>query len=254
MFLNPLSYLENPLALIPLALIVVCVVHAVRRGNIFPWIYVIVFLPGLGSVIYLAVEIVPELLRGGRAARVKSGAVAALDPNRSLRAAHRAAELVGSVDSKRVLAEQYIARGDYGDAVAIYRDAAQGQFKDDPALLMGLARALFLNNDPAGAQASLDALQAADPSFVSGDSHLLYARALEAQGKDAEALAEYRRLVPYFSGEEARARFALLLDKTGAHDEARAIYQQIVKLLDGAPARYQKAQKEWGDIARRGLK
>ncbi|MGZ5989353.1 MAG: tetratricopeptide repeat protein, partial [Rhizomicrobium sp.] len=83
---------------------------------------------------------------------------------------------------------------------------------------------------------------------------LLYARALEAQGKTDEAIAEYRRLVPYFSGEEARARFAMLLDKTGARDEARAIYQEIVKLLDGAPARYRQAQKEWGDIARRGLK
>jgi len=105
-----------------------------------------------------------------------------------------------------------------------------------------------------GAQASLDALQAADPSFVSGDAHLLYARALEAQGKTDEAQGEYRRLVPYFSGEEARARFAMLLEKTGAHDEARALYQEIVKLLDGAPPRYRSAQKEWGDIARKGLR
>jgi hypothetical protein len=252
--LNPLVYLENPLSLIPLALIVVCVVHAVRRGNIFPWIYVIVFLPGIGSLIYIGVEIIPELLRGRAAARLKSGAAAAIDPNKSFREAHRAAELVGSVDSKRALAEEYMMRGAYGDAVAIYRATAVGQFRDDPALLMGLARAQFMNNDPAGAQASLDALQAADPNFVSGDAHLLYARALEAQGKTDEAIAEYRRLVPYFSGEEARARFAMLLEKSGARDEAHALYQEIVKLLDGAPPRYRQAQKEWGDIARRALR
>jgi hypothetical protein len=252
--LNPLAYLENPLALIPLALIAVCVVHAVRRGNIFPWIYIIVFLPGIGSLIYLAVEIVPEIVRGRGAARVKSGAAAMIDPNKSFREAHRAAQLVGSVDSKRALAEAYMARGGYADAVEIYRDTAQGQFKDDPALLLGLARAQFLNNDPAGAQASLDALQAADPSLVSADAHLIYARALEAQGRNDEALAEYRRLVPYYSGEEARARYAMLLEKTGARDEARALYEEIVKLLDGAPRRYQQAQKEWGDIARRGLR
>ena len=252
--LNPLAYLENPLALIPLALIAVCVVHAVRRGNIFPWIYIIVFLPGIGSLIYLAVEIVPEIVRGRGAARVKSGAAAMIDPNKSFREAHRAAQLVGSVDSKRALAEEYMARGAYADAVEIYRDTAQGQFKDDPALLLGLARAQFLNNDPAGAQASLDALQVADPSFVSADAHLIYARALEAQGRNDEALAEYRRLVPYYSGEEARARYAMLLEKTGARDEARALYEEIVKLLDGAPRRYQQAQKEWGDIARRGLR
>jgi hypothetical protein len=252
--LNPLAYLESPVGIVTLVLIGVCIVHAGRRGNIFPWIYIIIFLPAIGSLIYLAAVIVPELFRSRGAARLGAKARDVADPNKSFREAHRAAELVGSVDSKRALAEQYIARGAYDDAVEIYRAAAQGQFKDDPALLMGLARAQFLNGDPAGAQASLDALQAADPSFVSGEAHLLYARALEEQGKEGEALAEYRRLVPYFSGEEARARLGLLLDRTGAHDEARTVFQQVVKLLDGAPPRYQKAQKEWGDIARRGLR
>ena len=97
-------------------------------------------------------------------------------------------------------------------------------------------------------------MQAADPSFVSGDAHLLYARALEGQGKNDEALAEYRKLVPYYSGEEARARYAMLLEKTGARDDARTVYLEIVKLLDGAPSRYQKSQREWGDIARRALR
>ncbi len=46
----------------------------------------------------------------------------------------------------------------------------------------------------------------------------------------------------------------MLLEKTGARDEARTIYTQIVKSLDGAPPRYRAAQKEWGDIARRGLR
>ncbi|MEJ1968917.1 MAG: tetratricopeptide repeat protein [Rhizomicrobium sp.] len=241
-------------SLLPLALMVLCVVHAIRNGNVWPWIYIIVLLPGIGSLIYLFMEIVPEMVRSRQAAALGSNIRQMADPHRSLREAHRAAEMVGSVDAKRTLAEEFIARGNYAGAVAIYREAAQGQFKDDPALLMGLARAQFLGGDPAGAQASLDALQAADPSFVSADAHLLYARALEGQGKTEDALTEYRRLVPYYSGEEARARLGLLLEKTGQRDEARAVYQQIVKSLDGAPGRYQKAQKEWGDIARKGLR
>jgi hypothetical protein len=240
--------------LLPTALMVLCVVHAIRNGNVFPWIWIIILLPGIGSLIYFFMEILPEMTRSRQAARAASGLRQMADPGRSLREAHRAAEMVGSVDAKRALADEYMARGNYAGAVAIYEEAAQGQFKDDPALLHGLARAQFMNGDPAGTQATLDALQAADPSFVSGDAHLLYARALEEQGKEDEALVEYRRLVPYFSGEEARARMGLLLERTNRRDEARAIYQQIVKSLDGAPSRYQKAQKEWGDIARRGLR
>ncbi len=252
--LNPLAYLESPVGLVYLLVIGVCIVHAVRSGNVFPWVYIIIFLPAIGSLIYLVAVILPELFRSRSAARLGATARQMADPHKSLREAHRAHELVGSVDSKRALAEEYIARGSYAEAAEIYREAAQGQFKDDPALLLGLARAQFLSGDAAGAQASLDALQAADPSFVSGDAHLLYARALEAQGKTDDALAEYKKLVGYYSGEEARARYAMLLEKTGARDEARGIYQQILKLLDGAPSRYQKAQKEWGDIARRAVR
>jgi hypothetical protein len=252
--LNPLYYLESPIGIATLVLIGICIVHAVRRGNVFPWIYIIIFLPAIGSLIYLAAIIVPELFRSRGAAQLGARARQAADPNKSFRDAHRAAELVGSVDAKRALAEQYITRKNYAGAVAVYQEAAQGQFKDDPAVLMGLARAQFLNGDPAAAQASLDALQAADPNFVSGEAHLLYARALEEQGKEDEALVEYGRLVPYFSGEEARARIGLLLDRTNRRDEARAVYQQRVKSLDGAPSRYQKAQKEWGAIARKGLR
>ncbi len=242
------------LLLLPIAFQIFCIVHAVRNGHVFPWIMIIFFLPVVGGIAYVLIVIAPQMARSRAAAKLRSNIRQMADPHKSFREAHRAAELVGSVDSKRALAEEYIARGAYADAVAIYRDTAVGQFKDDPALLLGLARAQFLDDDAAGAQASLDALQVADPSFVSGDAHLLYARALEAQGKSEDALAEYRRLVPYFSGEEARGRFAMLLEKTGARDEARMIYQEILKLLDGAPSRYQKAQKEWCDIARKALR
>jgi hypothetical protein len=251
---NPLAYLESPLGLITLLLIGVAIVHAVRNGNVFPWIYIIIFLPAIGSLIYIAAVIVPQLFRSRGAAAFGVRARQMADPNKSFREAHRAAEMVGSVDAKRALAEEYMTRGNYAGAVAIYRDAAQGQFKDDPAVLLGLARAQFLSGDAAGAQASLDTLQAADPNFVSEEAHLLYARALEAQGRNEAALAEYSKVVGYYSGEEARTRYAMLLEKTGARDDARTLYQQVIKSLDGAPPRYRRAQKEWGDIARRGLR
>lgn len=254
MFPNPLALLSNPLSLIPLALIVICVVHAVKRGNIFPWIYVIVFLPGIGSLIYIGMEIIPELFRSRGARNLASGAKAVADPNRNFREAQRAAELTGSVDAKRALAEEYMKRGQYADAVALYNSMLVGQFAEDTALLLGSARAQFASGDGVSAQATLDELQRIDPKFASADAHLLYARALELQGKDGEALDEYKNLVRYYSGEEARARYATLLDKSGERELAQQVYAEILKSLEGAPARYRAAQKEWGDLARRGLK
>jgi hypothetical protein len=238
----------------PVLLQILCIVHAVRSGRMFPWIFIIFFLPLVGSLAYLAVEVLPDIMRGRRAAQFTSNVRSIANPHGSLRQAERAVDMVGSVASKRALADEYMARGRYADAVALYQGLLEGQFKDDPALLYGLARAQFLNGDGAGAQASLDALQKADPNFSSGDAHMIYARALELQGKDQEALEEYRKLARYFAGEEARARYAMMLQKLGATDEARTVFLEIVKSLDGAPRHYRRAQKEWGDIARAALK
>jgi len=249
-----LGMLSSPLGLVLLALLVICVVHAVRTGNIFPWIYVMVFLPGIGPAIYFFMVILPDLTRSRGARQLRQGAARVIDPNKDYRAAMREVEMVGSVDAKRAFAEQLMQRGQYADAIEMYRNAAQGQFASDTALLLGLARAQFLNGDGAGAQATLDALQKADPKFVSEEAHMIYARALELQGKNDEALDEYKRLVPYYAGEEARARCAMLLDRMGRRDEARAMFSQVVRNLDGAPGRYRSQQKEWGNIAKAALR
>lgn len=238
---------------LPILLEIACIVHAVRSGRVFPWIYVIIFLPLVGCIAYFAVEIVPEFLRGRTARALKSNVRQMADPDRSLREKRRDVELVGSVDAKRALAEEYVQRGAYSDAVALYRGALTGQFCDDPALLLGLARALFLSGDAEGAQANLDALKAADANALSADAQLLYARALESQGRAVDALGEYQKLVRNFPGEEARCRYAMLLDKTGEHERARNIFSEVVKSVDGAPRHYRKAQKQWHDIARAAL-
>src|SRR6202000_1829638 len=113
-----------------------------------------VSLPGVGPLIYLFMVIVPDLFRSRTAARMRSGAARAIDPNKDYRAAMREVEMVGSVDAKRALAEQLLQRGQTADAIEVYRSALQGQFATDPALLVGLARAQLLSGDGAGAQAS----------------------------------------------------------------------------------------------------
>lgn len=231
-----------------------CLIHAVVTHRYYPWIFIIFFLPGIGALVYLGVEVVPSMVGSRTSSKLASGLRSAADPNRGLRQAKRAVEMVGSVDAKRALADEQLARGRYQDAIALYEGALVGQFSEDPALLRGLARARFLAGDGAGAETALDTLKKTNPSYMEADENLLYARALEAQGKDQDALAAYRKIAPVYPGQEARCRYAMLLQKLGRHDEARPYFQEIVKSLDGAPRHYRRAQKEWGDIARAALR
>ena len=100
---------------------------------------------------------------------------------------------------------------------------------------------------------TLDDLIEKNPEFKSADGHLLYARALEAEGDVAKALSEYATLAEYYPGAEAGVRYARLLNKS----DQRPLAQQTLKaLLDRAkyaPAHYRKAQREWLDEAHREL-
>ena len=43
---------------IPIALQAICVLHCIRKGNQGKWIWIIVFLPVIGSLIYLFSEVI----------------------------------------------------------------------------------------------------------------------------------------------------------------------------------------------------
>jgi len=236
------------------ALFVGCIIHAIRNDRVFPWIFILIFLPGIGSLLYLFLEIIPSMVSARQSGALKRGVTKIANPNRDLKAAKREVELVGSVDAKRKLADEYVHRGDYEGAIDLLRSALTGVHSDDPALLFALASALVETEDGAGAQAALDELQAANPKFVSADAHLLYVRALELQGKDQEAIQEYEKLVRYFAGEEARCRYALLLQKNGEVKRARELFAEVIKLTDDAPSHYRRAQREWREIAKQNLR
>ena len=122
-------------------------VHAMKTGRPFWWLFILFFVPGLGSIAYVVVELIPAMLRSQGAARVKSGLETMVDPDREWRERIRQAELVDSVDSKRALAEECEKRGLWDDAIKLYEAAANGIFADDTALLTGLARCQLSKGD-----------------------------------------------------------------------------------------------------------
>src|SRR5262249_162892 len=114
-----------------------------------------------------------------------------VDPDREWRRRREAVALTGSVQAKRELAEECEPKGMWQEAIDLYKDAAQGLFSSDPSLLFGPARAQLGSGDGQAAQDTLDSLREAHPKLEDQEAHLLYARALETQGRIAEAEEEY---------------------------------------------------------------
>ena len=230
-----------------------CVVHVVRRGRPYWWIYLIVFAPLLGTIVYMGVEILPDLHRSRPARQAASRVAKVLDPGRGVRDAWRRLELSPTVQNKTALAKSILTAGQPEDAVALYREALTGIHSTDPSLILGLARAQFSLGDAAETVATLNRLREANPEYNSPEGHLLYARSLEMGGHTAAALTEYAALTSYYPGQEARCRYALLLQMTGRVAEARNLFEEICKAIDYGPRYQYREQREWYSLARRRL-
>jgi hypothetical protein len=232
------------------------IVHCIKTGRSRIWVYVLILMmsmPFIGSALYAAVEILPELLGTRTSRRAMRGIRSTLDPEADLRRAENAMKVSGNVASRQQYADELVRLGRAPEAVTIYQNCLTGLFADDPKLLLGYAHAQFAAGDAAGTRTTLDDLIRKNPDFKSPDGHLLYARALEAEGNVAKALEEYAALAEYYPGAEAGVRYAVLLKRSEQRPLAVQVLKGLLERAKYAPAHYRKAQREWLNEAEREL-
>ena len=239
------------LGLMELALQFAFLVHAARSGRT-QWMYIIM-IPVIGVSAYFVAELLPEMAHTRRGRSVVSDVKNVLDPDREYRERRRQVELAGTPAAKAALADECSLKNMHDDAVMLYRSALTGIFADDPTLLLGFARALIAKGDCAECQQALDHLREKNPDFDSAEGHMLYARALEGQGKTDEAIKEYEALVGYFPGYEAKSRYGVLHMKLGNVDKARDIFQGVVNSYKQLPRHAQALNRDWYEVARKNL-
>lgn len=230
-----------------------CLYHANRTGRAQHWMYILLLLPGIGSAAYFLFEILPEIAGTRRARGVMGNISTVLDPDREYRERKAQVELTGTPAAKAALADECARKSMFDDAVTLYRSALTGHFADDPNLLLGLAKVQIEKGDFAGCQQTLDDLRVKNSSFSSQDGHLIYARALEGQAKNEEALKEYDAVSGYFAGFEAKVRYGLFLLKQGQVAKANDLLQGVVATFKQLPRHAQDLNRDWYNVARRNL-
>ena len=230
------------------------IVHVLRTGRNTYWIFVLLIAPGIGGAAYIIVELLPDLMNDYRARSAVRGVTRTLNPGAGLRQRQKEHKLSGSIDATRRLAGELVEGGRYAEAIELFESALTGLYENDPDLLLGLAQAQFADGQFEGARTTLERLIEQNPDFKSADGHLLYARAVEACGDDEKALDEYRSVAAYFAGAEAQLRYGLILERLDDGAAALAQFEEIIAAADLAPRHFRKAQREWINEAKNGIK
>jgi hypothetical protein len=243
-----MAYLLIALPIIVQALLII---HVIKTGRNTIWIWVIALLSLAGILAYVVVELIPELARSRTLRATGRNVTRALNPEAQLRRLQDEAQVTQNVASNQRYAEELLRHDRFQEAAAVYRKILTGLYEHDPDLLLGLARAQFGGGDPSAARATLDEAIGRNPQFRSPEGHLLYARALEAEGNAEKALEEYQVLATSYPGAEAAVRFAQLLKTQGRIEEARTVAKELLEQARIAPAHYRRAQRDWLDSAQR---
>jgi hypothetical protein len=238
------------LATLPAILSIACMVHVLKTGRPYFWIFLIWIFWGIGPVVYFFVEILPDLQRSRSVNQFGTGLATTLNPGRNVRKLEEELEISDTVKNRQLLAKAYVEAKRFDEAVAMFESCLKGIYQDDPPVLLAMAEAQFLNEDLKGSLATLQRLAAADEKFRPLERRLLLAQVLEGLGQKDEALVEYESLSKQYPGEEARCRYALLLQETGQSDKAREVFQRILLSARRSPRYYRKAQKKWIQTAK----
>ena len=225
-------------------------VHAVRTGRDRFWIYVIIFFPGIGCMIYFLSEYLPSLLGDRGVKKTVSDIGHTLNPGKRLRRLQQQVELTPSVKNKKALAEAYVNHGLFDDAIDLYKSCQQGAHADDNHLVEGLACAYFFKGRYDQARHLLEQVVAHPETAQRDRFRLLLAQTHDALGDGAAAEELYTDVVRTFSGEEARCRYALFLKKQGRTDAANRLFNDILKNVKLSPKYYKRTQKTWLNMAK----
>ena len=221
------------------------IVHAARTGRFMPWGYIILFLPGIGALAYIVVELAPEWFGSRGARRARGRFTSALDPGRRYRELQDQLAVVDTIANRSALAEECLALGKFDEALGQYNAILAMPLGDEPSFMLGKARAQLGLGDAAAAVATFAELKRLWPSYETPEADLVRAIALEGAGRNDEAIASYGAASQHYPGVEPSVRQAQLLQRLGREAEAREIALDVVRSLRRAPAHVRATERQW---------
>ncbi len=115
------------ISILTLGLDMICVVHVMKTGRPYQWMFLIFMVPIAGALAYVTVEMLPDLRHSRAANKAIKDIGAAIDPNRDLREAMKDLDRLETVQSKLNLAKECLIPNPRDpDPAGMLRDAASG--------------------------------------------------------------------------------------------------------------------------------
>lgn len=227
----------------------ICVIHCVRKGNQQKWIWIIVFLPMIGSIVYFF----SEIFTGRDMRTVQSGVGEIFNPSGSIRKLEENLRFSDTFNNRVALADAYLDARQTAKAAELYESSLTGAFTENEYAISRLIQAYYAEKRYAEIVAIVPKICKL-PQFPRSKAHILYAMSLANTGRDDAAEQEFLGMKGRFSNFEARYYYALFLQKNNRYEEAHVLLKQIAEEIPQLSSVERRYNQQWIGLSKELLK
>jgi hypothetical protein len=227
----------------------ICVIHCISKGRQNNWIWLLIFLPLVGCLIYIFTEIFTRRDMHS----MQSGVSSILNPKGSVRKLEETLRFSDTFANRVQLADAYLASGNTDGAIGLYESSLTGNFAENEYVLRQLVIAYYQKKRYSDIIPIAKKIYPS-PQFPRSRAHILYAAALGYLGDDEAAEKEFKTMKGRFGNYEARYYYALLLAGTNRVEEARRLFSEMLDEVSQLSSRERRYNRQWLQSAREELK
>jgi hypothetical protein len=214
----------------------IAILHFVRRRPDSYWLWIIIIGGGLGSLVYIVVEVVPD-------ARLLQGAYQVFPRRKRIKQLEAAIFDNPSVGNYEELGDLLLDDKKYARARECFDHVLERSDAIDPLYRRALC-ALALN-DVAAAAEDLERVTARDPKYDYQRAAGLHAHALARLGRTDAAAALFAEVTRTSTLSETEFNYASLLADTGHPAEAREWLDRVLRKKATMPDYIRRLERPW---------
>lgn len=246
--------LDGPLVAIfgPLLVViqVACLVHVIKTGRPYWWLWILFCFPLVGLAAYILLEVRPSW------GKFDFQSLLWYFKSQSERIAELENHLAESntVNNRLALVAELQKSGHFDRQCEVLSEGLRGAFSDDVELLMRLAQANLEAGRPGDAEQILQKIPPQNRSDRQFRLTLLRARVLAGQDRHREAEQLYQELIARKKSEAPRYYYAELLTATQRRPEATALLEDICRQYRRGTPVWRHQERQWFRATRQLLK
>lgn len=199
-----------------------CIYHAYKNRKPYYWYFLILFIPLLGSLIY----IITQVYNKTDADKIQNEVTSIINPTKKIKDLEQQIEFVDTYTNRIALADAYYQNGDLPNAVVNYKKTLEDTVQDELYAREQLVLCYFQLKDYGAVVEHAEVIKPKS-LFKGSKQQFCYGMALKELGKVEEAEVELKQIDRPYSNYAERLVLANFFIENNRAEEGKELLEEI---------------------------